>query len=549
LALIKLIYFSNVWFSESKMSSGRAPSRVERLVQLLKDLDAFSCDSTEADLLQLANEAKRAVTKMQNVLKRSQVEQVAKLVQAKEWDKATQQMKINFPGGNSIAIVEEVLELVYVGDNLDNLTTAIKWVDKLDASLRPRAYRTLYEQVKFKRHTDQPQVLMLWRRIKMMPASAVLDSVLAQLDADFQRILEQIVEGIKKKDYSLIRKIDEMCDFKEGELVMNEVVTAIVSKFETCTMENVVLLVQFSMMLRSFENSCYLIDALMKALEAGLLQDSEIAMQLWVHAKYTKEEQPNWDKVQKSTQKLCTNVLDKLTLYKLRYFRHYQRYVEDDDKQKIENLHHENWNLRSIVSDFVSWYYKKEDPTRVHNLLAIVNVIDDFEEIQRVLTQLHIEMVKFQQTNTFEAFCLYNMVKHNMLFNNYESLQPKLKASFEQLKAKAPSCLRLLLWPKEDEKQLRLVNKFYDSPLCIQDEKVFCCSSQEDNDQEQLCSVSVEADTALTTYSFKCGDTRWKLDASDSDNVAKVTWTGTRWKLKPADEHHVQIFTDDGKDN
>jgi len=541
-------YFSNVWVSESKMSSGRAPSRVERLVQLLKDLDDFSCDSTEADLLHLANEAKRAVTKMQNVLKRNQVEQVAKLVQAKEWDKATQQMKINFPGGNSIAIVEEVLELVYVADNLDNLTTAIKWVDKLDASLRPGAYRTLYEQVKFKRHTDQPQVLMLWRRIKFLPASAVLDSVLAQLDQDFQRILEQIVEGIKKKDYSLIGRIDEMDDYSnEGELVMNKVVTAVVSKFETLTMENVVLLVQFSMKLPSIANCCYLMDALMKALEAGLLQDSEIAMQLWVHAKYIKEEQPNWDKVEKSSQKLCINVLEKLTLYKLRYFRHYQRYVEDDDKQKIEYLHYDN--LRSILSDFVTWYYKQDDLTRVHKLLAAVNVMIYYGEIQRVLTQLHIEMLKFQQTNTFEAFCLFNMVKHIISLDSYKSLELKLKAPFEQLKAKAPNCLCLLLWPDEDERQLRLVNKFYDSPLCIQDEKVFCCTSRVDNDQEQLCSVSVEAETALSTFSFKCGNTLWKLDASDSDNMAKVTWTGTRWKLKPADEHHVQIFTDDGNDN
>lgn len=530
------------------MSTARAPSRQERLVQMLTDLDAFCTDSTVDELQTLANEAKTVVTKMQNVLKRSKVEQVAKLVQAKEWARAMQQMKIDFSLATCIGNIEEVLELVYVGDNLDNLTNAIEWAGQLDALLRQRAYVTLYEQMKFKNHTDQPQVLMLHRNVKMLPmTSANLKRVKAQLDEDFQRFTKKIAEGVLKNDYSLIIKIDEIDD----GFIFNQILPEVVRKFETFRLENVVLLVQCSMKLESIENSCYLIDTLMKALESNSCQET-LGLHLWAHAKYTKEEETNWKNVAVDAQKLCSNVLNKLNKYKLRFFHLYQRYVEDKDEQKIIHLHAKNWHLQSILSEFVTWYYNQDNSAiRAKKLILTSRKICDFQTPtpSLILNQLHAELVQFKQANSFEAFCLFNEVKQTMLRDNFATLKPIYKAPFEELKAKAPACLHLLLWPEKNKIRFRLINKFYDTPLCIHEEQVFCCTCHQEKDFEQLCSVFVDPDTALVTFSFKSGDTCWKLDGTDLDGMAKAAWNGTQWKLKATDEHHVKIFTDDGKTN
>jgi hypothetical protein len=160
------------------------------------------------------------------------------------------------------------------------------------------------------------------------------------------------------------------------------------------------------------------------------------------------------------------------------------------------------------------------------------------------LTQLQIEMHKFQQMNTFEAFSLFNMVKYYMAHAHYKTHAPTLKASLEELKAKAPTCLRLLLWP--DENQLQLVNKFFDSPLCIQQDKIVCSNSSPDKDL--LCSATVDPKTSLTTFSFKSGTESCKLDATVlEDNTAEKPWIGTLWKVKAFDDTHVKIFTDDGE--
>jgi hypothetical protein len=515
----------------------------ERLKQLLKILDTFFSKPSAAEMQQLANEAKRVVNKMQNFLERSLVEQVAELVQAKEWDNVTEKMKQNFPGGVNIGKVEEILELVYLNGSLEHFVSALNWVGELEVKLQPRAYESLYEQLKFKRLANQPEVLLVRQNLLV---GRVSDHLRAQLDEDFQTIVGQIVEGVKKEDFFLQSKISEMRKTATVgvDLIMDEVVTAVVDKFKTFNFEETQLLIQYSTKLPFLGNFCIMIDALMKIFEARNLLDSEQSLLLWSHAKYTMEEEPNWKDVSKATQKLCTNVMEKLTKHKLKFFDHYQKYVEDQDKQKLQKLHKRNWHLCSIMSDFVTWYCKKDDLSRVENLLSAAIATDTFITIERILTQLQIEMQKFQQMNTFEAFRLFNMVKLCMAFDCYKNLKPECKASYEQLKAKAPTCLRLLLWPDQEENQLQLVNKFFDSSLYIQKEKIVCSNVPPNKDL--LCSATVNPKTSLTTFSFKCGTKRCKLDAAAfEDSTTKQS--GNRWKLKAVDDTHVKIFTDDGK--
>lgn len=203
---------------------------------------------------------------------------------------------------------------------------------------------------------------------------------------------------------------------------------------------------------------------------------------------------------------------------------------------KINELHIQNPHLQSIVAEFVVWYCKG-DLKKILNIFEVTKAIGRAEVVQSILSQLHCELVRSQQTDTFEAFCLFNEVKRCL-----NSVQDD-KAPLEQLKGKAPVCLRLLL--ASDHSPLRLVNKFFNAPLCVQHEKVLCCSRPV-RDGEETCTAKVHPDTALTSFSFRPEDTCWKLEASATDGVAKVAWIGTQWKLKAVDEHHVKIFNDDG---
>ena len=280
----------------------QASGPIEGLDLVLKVLDTVSVHSRGDEQQQLVEEAKRVVSKLRGTMKRSQAQQVAELVRANSWSKANEVMKCTFPRGISIGFIEEVLALVCITNNLHDLTSAIMWAGFMN-TLQPRLYEAIYEQFRARGFSGRPQVLLLRSRIKSLPAG-VLDDVRAQLDAEFCRIVEQVGVGIEKKDLSLsieINEIDTMSSYL-GKRILNEVVAAVVQKFEPFNLANTLLLIQYSMALPKIQNCCFLIDALVTKLESRSLLDSNQALHLWSHARYVKEESNNWKDVRADVQ-------------------------------------------------------------------------------------------------------------------------------------------------------------------------------------------------------------------------------------------------------
>jgi hypothetical protein len=268
-------------------------------------------------------------------------------------------------------------------------------------------------------------------------------------------------------------------------------VSEVVSKFETGTLESTVQLIEFSVKLPNIESSCFLIDALLiKLLKSQTLLDSIQGLYLWSHVKFIVEEEPNWKHLRKEVQKLCLNALDALSEFKSKYLEQYQKFIEQQEKL--------SWILLPTVADFITWYCNG-DLKRTRSILEAARAISCCEFSLRILSRLHAEMVRLQQINTFEALWLFNEVKRCLSCDSVQ-LRPEVKASFEQLEAKAPACLRLLLSQPAGQ-NLRLVNKFFNSSLCIQQDRVVCCNSAD------VCSLTVDPDTALTTFSFPSLDT------------------------------------------
>jgi hypothetical protein len=89
------------------------------------------------------------------------------------------------------------------------------------------------------------------------------------------------------------------------------------------------------------------------------------------------------------------------------------------------------------VQEFVSWYYKVEDLSTVQNVLSAARAIDNYYGTQRILVHLQVEMQKFQQKHFWRA-----IIKHAISYDSFVSVEPEYKAPWEQLRAKAPTCLR-----------------------------------------------------------------------------------------------------------
>jgi hypothetical protein len=516
------------------MSASVNKFRDEYLIEMIRLLDAFESQSGPDNHV---TAVRNSISNLKNSLALKRTEEVALLILKNESEESIKELlKQNFPSGIGIGNVEEMLKLVYSGTDTKNLRTAINVVHIFDCSLQDLAFKALYEDIKFKKHTTEPEMLLLQKKISQLEApESVLIDTKEQVDDDCRKIISTIVRGFEENDYSISIYVAKELE----SAILDENMGKIVQ--ECCNgtlMENTLQLVEYSINLPHISNWCFFINSLLKELEKRQLLASEKALHLLALAKYTKE-QLSWPNVAASSQILCNGAIEKLLLNKEQLLHHYQKYVENADEKKIYDLHLSNQHMSSIVRDFVSFYYNGE-VSRTQYLLSAAKAIFQYNPVGRILSQLHEEMVKNDQKRSFEAFRLFNEVKRYMGYSTFNSLESTFKVAFEQLKKETPACVRQLLWPEEGSTKFQLVNKFFNAALGVQEDKNnSVCFTLGDKRSNQSWKITINEETSLLTLTHKQNELKLGAGKESSPSLAQ---TGEGWMAKAVDEHHFKIY-------
>jgi hypothetical protein len=442
-----------------------------------------------------------------------------------------------------LGVVKDILRYINAGGGSEYLKKSIRFVQHFESHLQAAAFQEIYQIVQLKDQTTEPEMLLLQKKIRELEEPGTdWDELKKQVDADCRKIISRIVKGIEQKDYSITNYIAESID---SALLYDNMAT-IVRDFSNGTLENTVLLVGFSRNLPQIPNYCLMTNAILKELEKYKVLELEQGMQLWAHAKYQIEEQPNWHTLNASDKKLCTDAIEKLSLNKEKFFRHFQRHIESSDKLKIKDFYLSNWHFDSIVREFVSFYFNS-DVGRTQNLLAAAEAIPPAGPVVRALSQLHEEMARSGHLNSFEEFRLFNLVKRylSVSVNTSISVELKNRKAFAELKGKAPAWLQELLWPSGSSRFI-ISNKFTRKQLFVSasNNKVLkWISEQENNDTDNECGwkVRVDPETSLVSFSRSSG-----LYLGLENKELILTALDSQFMISADDERYAKLFNIQG---
>ena len=507
---------------------GMDQSKVELLDQVLRDLEASFSDAP-ASVQELAKNALSAVRLLRNSLKFKFSEHVAQLARDGNPDAASEALLKLFPDlkdGN----VKEILRLLYV--DVKDLAGAIAFVEKIREEFRQVAYEALYENVRHEGHTEMPEILLLQRSMILADEGETMK----QVDEDCNKIVDRIVEGVKTKNYELSKEIIRSC----GSSILNGKMTSIVEKVHSAgTLEDTLLLIKFSQGLVSeISTQCTLIQVLLEVLNSKNFLQSIHGMHLWSHAMRVRMSD-NFPTA--GDQEKCLFACNELSKNKEVYFEIYRSYVENPDGNKIGALHQDvNRQIYTVCADFVLFYYDG-DMKKASTLLVAARNSNNYQAAGCILGPLHKKMAELKQLGTVQVFEIFTMVKYYKSGGNYSEVKSSTKLLFEELQAKAPPCLRLLLWPEPAGAKFRLVNKFFNFPLSSSNTKVLC-GLPADRKEEQMWSTEVDLETSLVTFTIQDGNL--SSDLSDG-TLCLAQDQSSKWRVKPVDEHHVKIFLQD----
>jgi hypothetical protein len=351
--------------------------------------------------------------------------------------------------------------------------------------------------------------------------NTLFEMSLSRVDKDCLEIVDAIVDGVQQKNYELSVKIVETL----GSSILEGKMALIVEKVHSAgTLEETLLLIQFSKELPKMSNSLVLTQTLFEELVSKNLLKTKHGMHLWAHLKCIRE----WDEfshVDGGVRERSTAVYEQLDEHKDVYF---------PDGQKMETLHNDNCHLDSIGAEFVLFYYDGV-LEKARFLLSAASNVDYFGATEQILGALCRQMTQLGQLGTFEYFAIFCQVKDLMSRAEFSSLDDAEKLPFEELQAEAPLCLRLLLWP---ETEFRLVNKHYKAPLFATDSRVSCWLAA-DQKEDQLWSAQVDTATCLLTFSHQAGNL-----SSASGSICLEAEEATKWRVKAVDDNHIKIYSD-----
>jgi len=489
--------------------------KLSLLEQFLVDLHQ-SFGSAPADVKIEVSGVTRAIHSLQKRLKCEPSEKVAENGALKTMDELIPDL--------DISKVINILKLIYVYEG--DLGSAIRFVASFRVEFHQDAYEALYEDVRLKGDTEMPEILLLQRKMRR-----ILDAgseTMKQVDEDCKKIEDRIVEEIRAEECKLSTKLIE----STGKSIFLEKMISIVEDVHFAgTVEETLWLIKFSQKLPLIPISCCIICTLFKVLREKNLLQTIHAMHLWAHLRILMEEEyfSNVDQMK------CTPTCTELDKNKELYFKIYQEYVEHPFEKKIKDLHESNSDLESILSDFVNFYYNG----KLVKACVILNAVDNigyFSAKFKFLSSLFERMSYFDQLGTFEAFGIFTFVKFYLSSTSTNAFH---KQNFEKLKAKAPPCLQLLLWPKPAGAKFRLVNKLFNFPLSFSASKVLCCPTENQND-DQLWSAEVNLSKDLTSFKVQGSSVNFGLLHMKTVSSDK----GTEWKIKAVDEHHIKLYFD-----
>lgn len=450
------------------------------------------------------------------------------------------QIKIHYPCGTDDGEVEELLAMIYNSER--NLKKAINFVQQLKPTLQPAAFKALYHQVQTKEHTNKPEMLLLQKSIKQLQmfASKLNGTTRKQVDVDCQKIIIRIVKEVQQNDFSLCDYIVQSIDIE----LLNDNMHKIINLLFAGTLENTLLIIQFSQNMLHLSNRYFLIDALVKELEQIQLLTSVQAMHLWAYAKLTMSPS-NWLSRYPRAQEPSSDAVIKLSKNNHNFPKLFLKFVEDcsDRSELILVLKYKNWELSKIVIRFIDCYcYANLNGTQ--HLITEVCGITNYLALGLILMELHKKLPKCQQLNSFDEFRLFHQVQRTMSLSKFNTIRPDEKKPYELLQDRAPTFIRQLLWDYGVTCEVRLVNRMkMFSLFCSTDtQKVGCWTSREFRD-DQLWCITIEDETSLLTIRPKNGEGELGIH---EDGIVGLVQHGMKWKMEVVDDPYVNLITDKG---
>lgn len=477
---------------------GSSQSVISFLDEVLSNFDSQTM-ALDSKFLPLAANAKISLGILKRAIIRDQIEAIAGKIQRGELEAAKESLAVQKVFKIDVGTIEEIVRLAYAGDE-GNLLNSIKFAADFVPvrDLKFPALKAIYEEMLHLGHTHCMEILLLDDCMEGEGSGSIqVGNVKLAVANNKKTLLLQILIDFSAKDYTKCVYISNKLESK----FLSEVIAAIVTSKINHTMKSIFHFIHFCKVLEKPENVGIAVHELFKKFKEKKVLDSFAACHLWATAKYLAASSVKVN-ISTETNKLITNALNEMNKHKTQYLLKYSELIFsayadpiDGEEISLREMHVRNPYLRSLLNDFVEYFYEGE-ASQVPLMVDAVNELPLQIEVSIALEAIYDALVKHQKLESFECYLLFKSLRRLTSLPEYET-----NSTCEALTRRMPKSMSTLLRMDSTKNKCRIVNSFYNEKLIFKAPNSLYTVPSETVDEHDLWTLEIQNETNFVQIS------------------------------------------------
>lgn len=454
--------------------------------------------------------------------------------------------------------IDHAIKMVYKND-LTHLYMCIKFLESIPReafSNKIQAIQKLYVEMCENGHNVFAEVLVLQNALNLCLADEEeedrsIATTKDELEHDENRLIKIVATEIAEGGpYSLLKSLHSVN-------LLNVNVSKIMGALKNLENSPLVItqrLIKSSVCLSNLPTTCAILQALQQELNMDNDQTNvKEKMNIWAHLTNVAKSAECMSLDDDDPSKVALlQQLDTLSLLVNDFIKIYQNLVESSDCYRLDHSHIQNDHLLEIIPHFVNLYYDGNQQ-KTFNVLRAARSITDKNCSSLFLNKLGDLMFEYGQTQTYDYFALFCVVKHILVPLEQDVSENSVLRDFRRLKSFAPPSLGLILWPKEFSPHGIILSN-PKGTLGALDAGSVVCGQNGSRHSRRISSVwraiVSDSEAGLVAFKAEAKENRpAKYLSSTIDAKEKLTISEVRslWRVRAIDDNNISICSTTGK--
>ncbi|CAB3370498.1 Hypothetical predicted protein [Cloeon dipterum] len=267
-------------------------------------------------------------------------------------------------------------------------------------------------------------------------------------------VVKNLLTTMESEDFSSILQIETYFAPQKIAALLRDLSTEVMKQDATDAVRQII---KIASNLKDLGNQCIILENAHQIIQRRNEDNSNEAFQMWLYARKTVNEEPDFRAQEIDYRKKCVTVQDDLDQFAAVHINNFVKMYDDRPRSLLGFFYMYPVTMKFFLPDLVEQKYRGQRGSLL-KLTAFYYKINRMEDSIIFLKSLVDQLVIYEETNSFESFHIFTELKVIMSLSEYPNAGSIFKKKCNTAKSHMPKWMGELIW--KDTASCSLSNRF-----------------------------------------------------------------------------------------